>query len=311
MKIWIIALAGLWAVTAQGAPEAEDFVRVVDLKDGRTQLQTAVISVRGRAGQEVDLIGAVHVADAAYYQQLNERFTGYEVVLFEMVGDPNKRLPAKEAKVANEEEASKTAKGSADSRMAWLGVLYETMRSKLKLTGQMDEINYQAPNFVHADMEADEFFEAQEKQGESFLGLWWKATVASMNGTREQPMEHQLGLVEILEMLMKEDGSNELKRVVARQFDQIEVLLSDVEGEQGTVILAGRNKVALKALKEQVKLGKRKIAIFYGAAHLPDMLKRMTRQGYVVTNQQWLTAWKIAAPQPPQEKPQQRKTEPQ
>ena len=34
---------------------------------------------------EVDLIGAVHIGDIAYYQQLNERFKQYDALLYELV----------------------------------------------------------------------------------------------------------------------------------------------------------------------------------------------------------------------------------
>ena len=40
------------------------------------------------SGQRVDLIGVVHIADDAYYQELNKRFAAYDSVLFELVGDP-------------------------------------------------------------------------------------------------------------------------------------------------------------------------------------------------------------------------------
>ena len=33
----------------------------------------------------VDLVGVVHIGDAAYYQQLNKEFKAYEAVLYEMV----------------------------------------------------------------------------------------------------------------------------------------------------------------------------------------------------------------------------------
>jgi hypothetical protein len=42
--------------------------------------------------------------------------------------------------------------------------------------------------------------------------------------------------------------------------------------------------------------GKKKIGIFYGAAHYPDMEERMLKQGFKKTAHEWLTAWDVAKP---------------
>src|SRR5689334_14241553 len=54
-------------------------------KDDRPRLETAVASFVGDDGFRVDLVAAVHIGDAAYYQSLNNRFKQYDVVLYEMV----------------------------------------------------------------------------------------------------------------------------------------------------------------------------------------------------------------------------------
>ncbi len=41
-------------------------------------------------GLEVDLIGAIHIADKSYYDTLNESFKGYDALLYEMVGSERK-----------------------------------------------------------------------------------------------------------------------------------------------------------------------------------------------------------------------------
>ena len=65
-------------------PASTDFLRVN--RDAKAvQLQTGVTRYQ-KDEATVDLIGAVHIADAKYYKQLNTEFTQYESLLFEMVG---------------------------------------------------------------------------------------------------------------------------------------------------------------------------------------------------------------------------------
>src|SRR5437868_5697584 len=68
------------------APPASDFVRFREDAKG-AQLQTAIVTYRNAEGVVVDLIGAIHIGDKAYYDALNRRFTTYEELLYEMVGE--------------------------------------------------------------------------------------------------------------------------------------------------------------------------------------------------------------------------------
>ena len=60
------------------------------------------------------------------------------------------------------------------------------------------------------------------------------------------------------------------------------------------MILTDRNKVALQVLRKQLKGGKKNLAIFYGAAHLPDMEKRMIeKMGFERKGARWVAAWNL------------------
>ena len=69
---------------AKTPEDARDYVRYVG-DNLRGKLETVVVTLTNAAGAKVELIGAVHIADAAYYQTLTKLFTGYEVLLFELV----------------------------------------------------------------------------------------------------------------------------------------------------------------------------------------------------------------------------------
>ena len=66
------------------AAQAENFIRV-DEDDAAARLQTAVTRYE-KDGASVDLIGAIHIADKAYYEKLGDRFKTYDALLFEMIG---------------------------------------------------------------------------------------------------------------------------------------------------------------------------------------------------------------------------------
>ena len=67
-----------------------------------------------------------------------------------------------------------------------------------------------------------------------------------------------------------------------------------LEGEDGSTIIGQRNRKALEVLRRELKNGKKRIGIFYGAGHLPDMEKRLAEGFGLYPNKKsikWLTAW--------------------
>jgi hypothetical protein len=46
-------------------------------------------------------------------------------------------------------------------------------------------------------------------------------------------------------------------------------------------------------LENTVASGKKKIAVFYGAAHMPDMSARVKEMGFTPVSVQWNTAWDL------------------
>ena len=72
-----------------------------------------------------------------------------------------------------------------------------------------------------------------------------------------------------------------------------------LDGKEGSVILTDRNTVALAVLAKELKAGKKSLAIFYGAAHMPDLEKRMIeKMGFERKGARWVTAWDL----PPRKK---------
>jgi len=83
---------------------------------------------------------------------------------------------------------------------------------------------------------------------------------------------------ELLIALLSKNRAREMKRLLAVNMSAVENTLSTLEAGNGTVILTERNLVALKVLNKTLKDSKnKKIAIFYGAAHMPDMARRLKK----------------------------------
>ncbi len=256
--------------------DATDFLRFVENDDGES-LQTAIVTYVSTSGVKVDLVGAVHIADKAYFDALNARFKTYEAVLYELVGRPI-------------ELREDLKPGDGSEKLQWLGQVQETMRKTLKLESQLRGIDYKAKNFVHADMSVEGFFESQEEKKETFISLWLKAMQAQASLDRNRP---QPSMVELLMIMRQEDPSMDLKRLVGQEFDSMEKLIMGMESNGGTSIIGERNRFALEVLDKEIQTGKKRLAIFYGAAHLPDMEKRLLAQGFKLQKIEWVKAWDL------------------
>ncbi len=275
-------------VAAPAAKEAAtQFIRV-DRDHKNVRLQTGITRYV-KEGISVDLIGAIHIADANYYTQLNKEFKNYEALLFEMIGGDKIQ--------AGKAEGKKNK--AKDPLVAMLGNVYGMVGKLLKLQSQTDGIDYTAKNFVHADLSLEKFEKLQAEKGESLLGFAMKnAENAQKNGAAAKQPDMQKLLTAVL--------SGNANGIKLELVDTLGGAADQMAGMMGqSVIIGDRNKTCLKVLSEQTKAGKKKLGIFYGAAHFPDMEKDMLKMGYKKTSHRWLTAWDIpkaaAKPQPKKE----------
>ncbi|WP_395734437.1 hypothetical protein [Prosthecobacter sp.] len=163
-RLLLLLQATLAFATLTAAEEPTNFIRFVE-EEKSDSLQTAVVGYESPQKVKVDLVGAIHIADKAYFDALNVRFKGYEAVLYELVGPSFEERGKPEAKKAAE-------------KMQWVGQLQTMMRDTLKLHGQLEGIDYTAKNFVHADMDMSQFTQTQTQKQESFLSLYLKAAQA-------------------------------------------------------------------------------------------------------------------------------------
>ena len=262
-----------------------DWVRVdYDKNHEAVGMQTAIVRyvpVNPAPGDKpisVDLVAAVHVADAAYYADLNRRFEKYDAVLYELVAPEGTQVPL----------------GRGTSNTNPLGAMQNGMKEVLALDHQLEKIDYTKKNFVHADMSPDDFLKSMKDRNEGFLEMYMKLMGESLAMQSGMAAKGESPDMELISALFSDDRPRRLKIVMAKQLAQTESLLASFGGEEGSVIISERNKIALKVLKEQLAAGKTHLAIFYGGGHLTDMNQRLkTDFGLQPTEITWLTAWDL------------------
>ena len=255
-----------------------------------------------KAGVTVDLIGAIHIGDQAYFQQLDKSFKQYDALLYEMVAEKDETGGAPQRWEDRDQPGTGTAQAprktsvsgekSFEAGMTVIGGMQLGAKDMLGLAFQLDGINYNAPNMVHADMSPEEFAQKMKDRGESFFTMFMELF---MQGLAQQRANKQGGAsdVALLFAFFSSDRELALKRVLAKQFAEVDIL-DMLGGEKGSTIITERNLIALDVLSEQLAKGKKRIGIFYGAGHLGDMSRRLVSDfGMKFTGEKWVEAWNL------------------
>ncbi len=262
-------------------------------------LETAVVTYEvapngGRvpsAGATVDLIGAVHIGEASYYQELNRLFDRYDVLLYELVAPEGTVIP----------QGGKRDGGGFNP----VAMLQDSAKNMLGLESQLELIDYTKTHMVRADMTPTQMADKMAERGDTVLTLALSSITETMrqqnlaqrNGAKSSVATEleELGLVDMLGNPLK------MKRALASQFAQTGSLDQTLGGPLNQLLIVDRNAAALKVLQKQLAAGKKRIGIFYGAAHLEDFEQHLLEDfGLQKTRQQWLTAWDLTTAAEPQ-----------
>ena len=244
-------------------------------------METAIATYEGTSNGKnvvVDLIGAVHIGEKSYYDALNKAFETYDVVLYELV-------------------APRDTKPVAGQRSAHpISFMQLMMKNALSLEFQLDSVDYDKKNFVHADMTPEEFAKSMSDRGESMMQMFLRMFGQSIAMQSQDPARNSDAQLLSAFFAKPEERAVRLKRIMASQFEDMEAATSILDGPDGSTILTERNKAALRVLKEQLDKGHDHIGIFYGAAHLPDMEERLEDEFQLKrTKTEWLAAWNLTA----------------
>ncbi len=264
---------------------AKSFLRLQrDSKKKPVSLQTGVTRYSkgyGRNAVNVDLVSAVHVGDRSYYQELNRLFKEYDVVLYELVAPKGVRPVMGEQRGGNP-----------------ISFLQNSMKSMLNLESQTELVNYQRSNFVHADMTPTEISDKMAERGDT--GISVALDVASdmlrqMNKQRNNPLfRQQAEGMDLMSLMFSDDSDQKMKLMMAEQFVAQGSLDQGLGKTLNKMLVQDRNEAAMKVLDREMAKGRKKIAIFYGAAHMPDFEKRLLeKKGMKFQYNDWITAWDL------------------
>jgi hypothetical protein len=230
----------------------------------------------GRTGPTVDLVGAVHVADRAYYERLNREFGTYDAVLYELVAKENTRIPLG---------------GVSDSKHP-LVLLQKMLQDVLELDFQLERVDYTKSNMIRADMTPQQLADSMSKRGESMMTMLLRLLGYAL--VKEGAGSGGLSDFNFLLALLEPQRSLALKRLLAEELLDIEGLTDALGGRDGSSLIEERNKVAVGVLRKQIAAGKKKLAVFYGCGHLPDLQRRLGEEcDLVPVDTRWLTAWDL------------------
>jgi hypothetical protein len=290
-KSFILALlAGLaWGVPSLHAQDAatapttqpDKFIRFVDRGPAGGELDTADVAFSGPNGQSVHLVAAVHVGEASYYQNLSKSFEGYDAVLYELILSQGATPPS--------------GHGEAERSDSAVTQFQLILKNTLNLDYQLDAIDYTRPNFVHADLDRETFEKMEADRGESMWSLMLKQMMDSwQNPPPEAAAPGDDDLHDLVKMVCRPDGQRQLKLVLAKEMDQMEEKGMGMDAMDGTVILTERNKAAMSTLQKTLDSGKKNVAVFYGAAHMPDLTHRLEDMGFTPTHVDWHMAWDLS-----------------
>ena len=273
------------AAATQPAPQAEArsdaqadetrFLRFIG--DGVTggTLETSDVTFRNEKGVTVRLVSAVHIAEAAYFRDVQMSLAGTEVVLYEMVKAAGSGPPVKGQR--------------SDSGISRL---QHFLKDTLNLSFQLDEMDYTPRNFVHADLDAETFQKLQAQRGESFATMMLQSLMKSLsNPTAMRRFDDEPA--DMFDLMTRPDGERQIKLMLARHLGDIERDAVGLDMLSGSVILTERNRAVIKELGKQLKAGKKDIAIFYGAAHMPELADALEFRGFEPVETKWRAAWDV------------------
>ena len=330
-----------------------DYTRLEEQPGGDLVLQTAVVRLEAPRSSPLcfweqpavcDLVAAVHIADAAYFERLQRELdSGYDEVLYELVADQTKTPVVAGQRWRPPPPSERRRPTGAVSR------LQTTVARALSLSFQLEQVDMSGDTWVHADLTLARFLELQRASGESLLTLvgsmyssaaktLWKELTAPLPealaagglpaelrhrlrklagaGLLPMPLLLQVCLLHLLSLdapstaplsqagplgralRSRLGAAGWAKALLAEGLTRRELSSGGaLSGSQArsSVVLGARNDAALAELDLAVgRRGAKRVALFYGAAHLPDLEAELAGRGWRRRGgERWMDAWHI------------------
>lgn len=284
-------------VCGENTQTSSQFMRYVETGRFSGRLETAITSYKRADGVQVDLVSVIHSGELEYYKRLQTILESYDVLLYEGMASGNKRN-GKNGK----EETSPPREGILFLIEDWcVQRMLEMMHAIeghilthiLGLAEQGDGIDYSPTNFLRADMDLETFKRRVAEKGEFWLELGMMPDWLLDYAGRKLEELQTLAWRDITDFtwLLLRDWRRAIKYLAVREAGELlKVGFSDVGVE--TVVIHERNAIAFRALLDQLQRGVKHVGIFYGAAHMQDLEKRLLRSGFQKMQHAWYAAWR-------------------
>ena len=279
--LFILLCSGyLQCATAQTVAPPTSVIRFESGPDEwQGSLQTAINTYRNAAGISVELVAAIHIADPAYYEELNAHFANRDRVLFELVADADQR----------------PSRNTTQQEASGLSLLQRAFAGLLGLGFQLQVIDYSAQNFVHADMNPAELQAAMAAKNENFFSLVMAVALAQMQSMEADTEIQTTSMVQLMAALSADNRRDAFKYLLATELARGDALTIDPALETQLTLIGDRNRIALQRLEESLEdTDIRTISLFFGAAHIAGLERELLGTlGFQLVDQRWLTAWSI------------------
>lgn len=227
----IVALVFPAFAFAENTPEVSDFIRFKErtYTSKSEHLETAIVRYENSGTQiTIDLVAVIHIGDRLYFQKLNFALKSYQTVFYEAVGNDFSK-----SKKPGEPKKQIIPFSDHQQAVAYLG-----------LQQQRNWIDYEAKNFVHADLSWKKLYDLMAIRNQSLTTTFQK--LHRLSNKAKSPGS---GMASAATARLTGGDSLELKRNMARAMSEAEKLAAKLESQGGTVIATDRNNAVMEKLK--------------------------------------------------------------
>ncbi|WFB35692.1 hypothetical protein P3T73_16190 [Kiritimatiellota bacterium B12222] len=284
MRTWTCLLLG---VLFSGSLSAGDeFLRIKPQVDDTICLQVAVRNYAAGAQRDktVQLVGVSHIGSPRYYKTLQTILDAADVVLFEGVDGDSTAF--------REATKQKSPERSA---------LQANLAQALGLVFQLHYIDYERENFINSDVTSMQLMDLFDGKEIEESGPEAKAQMEQMLASMDQTSVSGQVAAQVLEFLELRPGLGKgmrwgMVRILGSatgNFVEYPGLPEHLQTMM-KVLIESRNEIVMKDIHEQLDQlpAGATVAVFYGAAHMPDFEVRLEQELHAVfVSERWFTAF--------------------
>jgi hypothetical protein len=311
LSAFTLALGGMnWAALSRAAdsplPQApQPYTRVANPDTNTVQLQIALRKFvpAQKSGPVIWLAGVMHLGEPEYYHALQHFLDGQTVVLYEGI-NPD----AHPHHVHDDATNAAVSATNGDTAVAVPAPgtnsdysMQATLARSLGLVFQLEAIDYDRTNFLNSDLSIGQIqhIMAGAPGQETTTNASFDVLLQIMDGSSF--------LGSLVKMGMQFISTNPQLQAVAKMtlIEAIGKLKGDLSDVQGLppdwqhllqVLIQARNQHLLEDLSGELSKipASGSVAVFYGAAHMDDLEKRLTTDlHYRPTEDVWLPAFSV------------------